>query len=160
MAPDAVAPGDTARLAVIAYFEDGTSRDVTTEAIYSSSDTGVLEVIPGRIIAAARGEATIAATYLGICIARLMFAMPAGTFRLTGTVTDAKGAVGDADVVVTSGAGAGLSTRTNASGRYRLYGVAGDTRIEIRKENYATRVENIDVGEHIQLDVEITPGSA
>jgi hypothetical protein len=161
MAPDAVAPGASAPMRLMAYFDDGSTRDVTAEASYASSNTDVLAVIaPGRVSAAALGEATISVTYVGLCVARLMFAMPSGTFRLIGMVTDGAIGVDSAEVRVLSGAGAGLSTLTSASGQFRLYGVAGDTRIEIRKDRYSTHVETIDIGENSQHDVELTPDPA
>lgn len=159
MAPEAVPPGETARFAVLAHFSDGSLREVTADATYSSSDTAVLAVQPGQVIAAARGEATVAVTYVGLCVARLIFSMPTGTYRLTGIVTDTDTAVAGADVVVTSGAGAGLATRTDAAGHYRLYGVAGDTRIEIRKSGLL-RVETVDVSEHTQFDVDLGAAAA
>jgi hypothetical protein len=86
-----------------------------------------------------------------------MFAMPSGTFRLIGTVTDAGLPVERAEVRVLSGAGRGLTAQTSAIGEYRLYGVAGDTRIEIRKSQYEIYTEMIDIGEHTRHDVELTP---
>lgn len=158
MTPDAVAPGNTAPVRLMAYFEDGSVRDVTEEASYASSNTGVLAFIaPGRLSAAALGEATISVTYVGLCVARLMFSLPNGTFRLIGTVTDAGLAVERAEVRVLSGAGTGLSTLTSSAGEYRLYGVAGDTRIEIRKNQLAIHSETIDIGQHTQHDVELAP---
>jgi hypothetical protein len=162
MTPEAVAPGTTALVTLLAYFEDGSVRDVTGEASYASSNTDALAFIaPGRLSAAALGEATISVTYVGLCVARLMFSMPTGTFRLMGTVSDAGLALERAEVRVLSGAGTGLSTLTSDGGQYRLYGVAGDTRIEVRKNNYAIYTETIDIGENTHHDVELTPaGSA
>jgi hypothetical protein len=161
MTPDAVAPGTTAPVTLMAYFEDGSVRDVTDEASYASSNTGVLAFIaPGRLNAAALGEATISVTYVGLCVARLMFSLPTGTFRLIGTVTDAGIGVERAEVNVLSGAGRGLTTLTTAAGEYRLYGVAGDTRIEIRKDRYTVYSETIDIGEHTRHDIELTPDAA
>jgi hypothetical protein len=161
MTPETVTPGTTAPVALMAYFEDGSVRDVTGEASYASSNTGVLAfVAPGRLSAAALGEATISVTYVGLCVARLMFSLPTGTFRLIGTVTDAGIAVERAEVRVLSGAGRGLSTLTTAGGEYRLYGVAGDTRIEIRRDQHAIYAETIDIGEHTQHNVDLTPDAA
>jgi hypothetical protein len=142
----------------MAYFDDGSTRDVTVEAAYASSNTGVLDFpTPGRVSAIAAGEATIAVTYIGLHIARLMFAMPSGTFRLTGTVTDAQVGVDRAEVRVLSGAGAGLSAVTSATGQYRLYGVAGDTLVEVRKHRYETRAQVIDVAENSLLNFVLSP---
>ncbi|QDU27979.1 Bacterial Ig-like domain (group 2) [Anatilimnocola aggregata] len=58
-------PAHTQQLAVRAHFSDGTSRDVTPLACYSSSDTEVAEVTEaGLVIGKNRGEAAILVRYL------------------------------------------------------------------------------------------------
>ncbi|WP_425619257.1 DUF1549 domain-containing protein [Anatilimnocola sp. NA78] len=58
-------PAHTQQLAVRAHFSDGTSRDVTPLACYSSSDTEVAEVTEaGLVIGKTRGEAAILVRYL------------------------------------------------------------------------------------------------
>jgi hypothetical protein len=58
-------PAHTQQMAVRAHFSDGTSRDVTPLACYSSSDTEVAEVTEsGLVIGKNRGEAAILVRYL------------------------------------------------------------------------------------------------
>jgi hypothetical protein len=58
-------PAHTQQMAVRAHFSDGTSRDVTPLACYSSSDTDVAEVTEsGLVIGKNRGEAAILVRYL------------------------------------------------------------------------------------------------
>lgn len=58
-------PAHTQQLAVRAHFSDGTSRDVTPLACYSSSDSEVAEVTEGGlVIGKNRGEAAIIIRYL------------------------------------------------------------------------------------------------
>lgn len=58
-------PAHTQQLAVRAHFSDGTSRDVTPLACYSSSDSEVAEVTEaGLVIGKNRGEAAIIIRYL------------------------------------------------------------------------------------------------
>jgi hypothetical protein len=58
-------PAHTQQLAVRAHFSDGTSRDVTPLACYSSSDSEIAEVTEaGLVIGKNRGEAAIIIRYL------------------------------------------------------------------------------------------------
>ncbi|MEZ6113265.1 MAG: DUF1549 domain-containing protein [Pirellulaceae bacterium] len=58
-------PAHTQQLAVIAHFSDGTSRDVTPLAAYSSSDDDIASATPaGLVVAHDRGEAAILVRYL------------------------------------------------------------------------------------------------
>jgi hypothetical protein len=58
-------PHATQQLAVVAHFADGSSRDVTQLACYSSSDAAVADVSPdGLVTGTDRGEAAIIVRYL------------------------------------------------------------------------------------------------
>jgi Protein of unknown function (DUF1549)/Protein of unknown function (DUF1553) len=58
-------PAHTQQLAVVAHFSDGTARDVTPMACYSSSDTQVADVTAGGLVVGSdRGEAAIIVRYL------------------------------------------------------------------------------------------------
>jgi hypothetical protein len=59
-------PGRTQRLVVIAHYADKTTRDVTRDAIFSSSNTDVAEVKDGQVRALRRGEAAVLIRYEGI----------------------------------------------------------------------------------------------
>jgi len=153
--PDVVAPGKRARLTATAYLSDGSTRHVTSEATWSSSSANVVSMIaPGEISAGARGEATIRVSYREQAGRRLVFVMPLGTYRLTGNVMEAGLAVNGARVEILGGAGEGLSAMTGG-GVYRIYGVAGDTRVRVSKQHYEPAVQLIDVSEHRTLDFEL-----
>lgn len=58
-------PAKRQQLRVVARFSDGSSRDVTPLAVYSSSDTAVAEVdVNGLVTGVERGEAAIVVRYL------------------------------------------------------------------------------------------------
>jgi hypothetical protein len=58
-------PAHTQQLAVLAHFSNGTVRDVTEIACYSSSDSMVADVTPGGLVVSQdRGEAAIIVRYL------------------------------------------------------------------------------------------------
>jgi hypothetical protein len=59
-------PGRTQRLVVIAHYKDGSTRDVTRDAIFSSSNNDVAEVKDGQVRALRRGEAAVLIRYEGI----------------------------------------------------------------------------------------------
>jgi hypothetical protein len=52
--------------------------------------------------------------------------------------------------------GEGLATRTDATGEYELYGVAGVGHIRLSKEGYPDRAQQIEVTAHSSLMVELT----
>src|SRR5262249_21746164 len=66
LAPVLANIGHEQQLAVIAYYPDGTSRDVTREAVYSSSVETILSVsAEGKVYAQRKGEAAILIRYEG-----------------------------------------------------------------------------------------------
>jgi hypothetical protein len=77
--------------------------------------------------------------------------LPAGTYRLTGIVTDAdvpSEVVAGARVEVTTGIGAGISTETDVSGHYRLYGLSSETRLRLTKDGYEPAARTVVVADH------------
>src|SRR4051812_4145182 len=58
-------PGRTQRVVVIARYPDGTSRDVTRDAVLSSSNEEVAKIAQARITAIRRGEAAVLVRYEG-----------------------------------------------------------------------------------------------
>jgi hypothetical protein len=67
------APGARQRLIVTAVMSDGSERDVTDGALYSSNDDGVAAVNDGGVVTAARpGETAVMVRYLGqVAVARI-----------------------------------------------------------------------------------------
>jgi hypothetical protein len=65
-APELSMPGNSQTLVVLASYPDGTTRDVTTEAIFESTMRDVATVTPeGKISAVRRGETQIVVRYEG-----------------------------------------------------------------------------------------------
>jgi hypothetical protein len=65
-APELSMPGNSQALVVIAQYPDGTSRDVTADAIFTSTITDVATVTPeGKVSAARRGQSQIVVRYEG-----------------------------------------------------------------------------------------------
>jgi hypothetical protein len=84
-----------------------------------------------------------------------IFVLPRGTFRLSGKITSAGAALENATVTVIAGVGEGLSARTDASGRYELYGVAGIVQVRVARDGYIDKLQQIDVTAHGSLALEL-----
>ena len=155
-----IAPGQTVQYVARALYSDGLWEDVTSRVTWVSSDPSVLTISPGGAAAAGdRGEAVVSASLEGQTATKSpVFVVPLGTYRLSGLVMDDGTGVSDAEVTVLSGAGAGLTTRTVA-GAYRLYGVAGDTEIRVRKDGYQSASELVDVSAPAVLNFRLLPAS-
>ena len=86
---------------------------------------------PGLASGRERGEVRVTANFDGHREWRDVMVLPAGTYRLMGTVMEADaspGPVVGALVEVTTGVGSRLTTSTDRSGTYRLYRVSGEDR--------------------------------
>jgi hypothetical protein len=153
---ESVVPGETAQLTATARFADG-QRDVTGEVIWSTSNPDVMTVSStGSVSARERGEVTIRAFLSGVQASRTTFSLPRGTYRLSGSVLLGGAPANGAVVEVLSGAGTGLSAVT-VDGRYRIYGVAGDTSVQVTMTDCETERQMIDINRHETLDFELQP---
>jgi hypothetical protein len=149
--PDVLAPGESGQYTVRATFSDGSLRDVTAEAQWSSSDSAVLSVeSPGRFIAGTLGEAQARATYRGVISSRTVFSLPRGLVVLRGRVRDATSSttpVFGARVEVTRGETAGLTATTDFYGAFVFYGVSDETEIRIDKDGFAPHTKTLRVSD-------------
>jgi hypothetical protein len=68
-------PGRTQQLLVIASYPDGTTRDVTREAVFESSNSDVASIKENTISSVRRGEAAILIRYEGLYSARQVTVM-------------------------------------------------------------------------------------
>jgi hypothetical protein len=138
---------------------DGTSQDATTRAIWFSSSPSVLSIDESGVATAhERGDTRISATFANRVSTKEVVVVPAGSYRLTGLIMESNSPVAplvDALVEVVAGTGAGLSTRTFADGRYRLYGVGGDIRLRVIKDGYQPRDLQVSVTDHATQDIEL-----
>ena len=143
--PASIAPGQTASFSVIEYLSNGTSRALST-ATWSSSNPSLVQITSSGVATAQprTGETTISVKTTRTA-GKDVLVLPAGTFRLVGTVTDAEQTsvtIPDAQVEVMGG---GPTVTTNAVGGFRLYGVPADAGIRVTRDGYRP------VEEHVQL---------
>jgi hypothetical protein len=155
--PASVAPGQSAQFTAAVHFTDGTTKLATSPSVtWRSSNTSVLQVNASGVATARpnTGDASLTAQVLPpISVSSSMatkevVVVPDGTYRLVGTVTDAElptVPVVGAFVQVTPGS---LSTRTDASGQYKLYGVPAASEIHITATDYVPLVQNLQLTAH------------
>ena len=157
--PRSIVPGVPTQFTATVQMSDGSSRDVTTSASWRSPWVAFVVSAPGLLTAQQNGTIDLSAAYAGLTSTREVIAVPEGTFRLTGTVTDVTapaGPVPSANVRVTDGTGRGLSVSTGPDGRYFLYGVAGDIELRVTKwPAYRESVQRVVVTAHQTLDFEL-----
>lgn len=143
-APESLAPGQSVQLRATAVRSDRSTEIVTAE--WSSSDPAVIQVdATGLATAIARGEATVRATVEGRTGDVRLLSLPSGTFKLAGRVLEEGRPVEGVSLTVSEGVGQGLTARSDSSGTFALYGVAGRVRIQARKDQYRETVREVTV---------------
>ena len=157
--PETVPPGGNARFSATARMSDGTTRDVTSEAVWHSSFPSVLSIdASGLARGQEPGETHLMATFNTRLTTTEVMVLPAGTYRLNGIVTEsnaADAALGGAVVEVIGGSGSGLSTTTRNDGRSCLYGVSGEIQVRVTKGGYQPRTLSVAVSGHQTQDVDL-----
>ena len=158
--PAEIAPLTTTQFTATGTFSDGSTRDLTSSATWTTFTTlQVRHAGGGRFDALASGDATISASAMGRATSRQLIVVPQGTYRLSGSVRDASGGVENVRVEVISGTGTGLSSTSGFNGGYALHGVAGDVRLRASAPGYTTQELNVTVGTHQVRDVDVAPVS-
>jgi hypothetical protein len=154
-----IPPGQTARLTATAQYSDGSTKDVTSQALWTSSQVNVATVSAGAVTGVALGRTMIRVNFERFSISRTIVIQPDGTFILKGNVTEPGGVVvGSAAVEVISGAP--RQAITNSAGAYELFGMAGTFILRVGKTGYFDERRTVTMSADQSLDVEITPRSA
>jgi hypothetical protein len=155
--PSGLTPGGTAQYTATGQFSNGSTRDVTATTTWRSSDSDVLSIASGgRANAGRPGQVVVAAENSGRRAGIDVLVLAPGTFRLTGTVSDAGTPISDATVDLLDGSRAVMSTRSDDSGTYRLLGVAGNIEIRASKAGYVTQVNRLTVSGNTTSDFGLT----
>ena len=157
--PLTVGPGQTAQVKAVARFADGTERDVTADARWTSSQAAIATVDAGVVMGQALGRAQIRATYVSRSASLSMVIKPEGTFVLAGNITEPGPVnIGMATVAVLGGT---LNQVTaNSLGFYELFGVAGALSLRVSKPGYLDETRTLSVTQDQTFDVQIKPVSA
>ena len=151
--PDSVPPGEAVQLSATAFLSDGTTRIVTNEVSWESFHGHMMSISPTGVVTAGPqpGEGLIIARYSGLPLerqgagwaSREQLVLPAGTYRLYGSVKDEGVTLNGVRVELTAGPAAGMSLTAN--GYFRFYGVSGETEIRVSKDGYETQVRRSQV---------------
>lgn len=158
-----MAPGGTAQFAAAAFFSDGSTRDVTGEAVWISGDARVLSLSKSGLATAHQiGEASVRATFGGKESGqRGVLVLVAGTFKIGGYVEDGGVGIPGARVEITAGSAAGMvavtQPRAPSGGSYTFLGVAGDTEFRVTKDGYEPLVRTVRVTENQQINFYLKP---
>jgi hypothetical protein len=157
--PASLAPGGTAAFSATGRTVSGSVVDVTSKVFWTTSDGTVLSISSlGQVTARKSGETQVVAAVTSTLSARMtVLVLPAGTYRLTGTVTDGGVPLPVATVSVVSGTGSGLSAITATDGTYRLYGVAGDIQLQVNAPGYVTSTQSLSIAANGVNDFSVTP---
>ena len=153
--PRAIVPGVPTQFTATVHMSDGTSRDVTTSTswrimpVYGRMDVSA----PGVLTARENGFADLSAAYSDLTSTREVIAVPEGTFRLTGIVTDVTPPAGPVNGARVTGGS--LSASTGSDGRYVLLGVAGDIELRVTKDRYRPLAQRVVVTDHQTLNVDL-----
>lgn len=157
--PSTIAPGETVRFTLTAFLGDGSSRDVSTQAVWTSSNASVLKVdATGLATGIVVGEGTIGGVLAQRGSGKPFVVTPPGTFRLRGIVTEADttARVLGAEVEVRSGSADVLRTATGEDGSFLLFGVPPEAELQISHSAYTRHVQNIRLAEHALLNLQLT----
>ncbi len=153
--PSTVPPGESVQYSAIAHQSDGSTRDVTNEAAWRTWDPSVLTISStGLATGRERGETGITVNAGGRDASTQVMVVPAGTYRLAGTVRDEGLPVAGARVEVTSGTGRGLAV-TDILGGYRFYGAAGDIEVRVTRDGFQEQRKSLRVTSHQTLHFDL-----
>jgi Carboxypeptidase regulatory-like domain len=151
-----IGPGETAQIKVIASFSDGSVRDVTADATLASTQPQIATVEAGVIKGVALGRTTIRATYMNRNAFLNLIIQPAGTFIVSGNITEPVSVVvPNATVMVL--AGARNSVTTTSFGFYELFGMSGTVTLRVSSPGYVDETRTLTVMQNERVNVEIRP---
>lgn len=153
----------TSQLAAVASSTDGTSRDVSAEATWRSSNPAVATVSArGLLTVVGLGRTGVSALYQGRLSTADVLVLPSGTYILRGTVTEPGPVpIGEARVDVIDGSHAGRSATTNGlNGTYEIYGLSGTLSVRVTKDGFVVDTKSVSLTENRVLDFELRPTAA
>ena len=151
-------PDGSALVRAIARYSDGSEKDVTAEATWTSSQVGIATVAAGIITGQALGRVTISARYESGSSALRMAIQPAGTFVLSGNITEpGPFNVAEATVAIVGGSYQVTSTST---GSYEMFGMSGAVTLRVSKQGYDDETRTLTVTEDQTLNLELRPAIA
>lgn len=151
--PDTIAPGTRASYTLTGFLSDGTTRDVTRDAAWRSSNIAVVGIDGvGMATAGASGETQISGIVAPHSSVKNVEVRPPGTFRLMGSVFE-EGSnlkIASARVEVRAVTGAFVTT-TGFDGSFKLFAVPADVELIVTHPLYVTHAQNLHLSENTTL---------
>jgi hypothetical protein len=160
--PATLPPGESAQYTATATYTDGSSRDVTGEVRWSSTNDAIVTVTgTGMSTARANGEASVTATLAPLNHSREIVVVPAGRYKLRLIVNEDHVTVpiNGVRVEVLSEAAAGLEGVTDWNGSVSLYGVPQDVQVRLSKSGYESSIQSFHVPGNWALNIVSLPSS-
>jgi carboxypeptidase family protein/Big-like domain-containing protein len=149
------------QMTATAALTDGTTRDVTSAATWTTSNPAIAVVSSGgRVTILSSGDVDVRATYQNVTGSmRLALTQK---FALSGIVTEgapAERPLANARVAIIDGADAGAVVSTDATGAFRFDTVtAGVMSMEVTRDGYLLwRATNLTMDRDRQIDLELFP---
>ena len=159
--PDSIPPGETGQFTATALKSDGSTENVTTTATWTTNNSRAITAVSGGTVRAnSPGEAVITARYQNRGASKPVLAVPTGTYKLSGRITEGAVAVPAVSLTVTRGIGEGLTATSGVDGRFALYGVAGEVRVQASKVGYRDTIRDLRVESTMTDNFEIVPARA
>ena len=148
--PSRVAPGETVSYTALATYADGSEQDVTATSSWNPQSnppwSPIYFTAPGVALGTRPGEGIVGASLGGRPASMRVFVLEAGTFKLTGVVSETHGqTLPGVSIDVIGGTGRGLHTTTDMNGRYTLYGVAGRVQLRASADGLAAVTREVEV---------------
>jgi len=147
--PAEIAPGSTASFNAI-LDKVTTLKDVSEQSEWTSSNPSALSVAAGLAAAHLAGETLVTARLDGQeTDPAVVIVVPAGTYRLRGTVTlltNTATVIPFARVEVPA---VGLATTADALGRFVFYGVPPNAELHATRDGYAPAVTTVHLFDHL-----------
>ena len=165
--PASIPQGQSAQYTATARMSDGSVRAPksvkwfsTQPALFQVSASGLVTATQVRGEAALMVEVVVQNGKAPTRVGRDLLVMPDGTFRMVGTVTEAEAngiAIGGVRVearVAEDGPVATFATSA-PDGRYKLYGVPGDSYLRVWKDGYVTATDHLRIGAHETRNIQL-----
>lgn len=156
-------PGQTAQFTATANLSDGTTQNVTQQAMWESSNPAVATVSSSGLVSfVAAGDVDIRATYRSVTGSTRITVSPAPRprYRLSGVLTDMINGRGvdQARVEVVSGLNAGRSVTTPVDGSYEFSDLVEDSfTVRFSSPFYETADRSVNLTTDTVVDVVMKP---
>ena len=160
--PSVVNAGEAQQYTATATYDDGTTRDVTQSVTWGLGNSAGISISHGRVTWKAAGDVYVLAVIGDVETHFPVTVVVAGTFRISGTVTDARlgTPLADATVIVTAGHLTNLHARSDAGGHFELNQMVGAEEVTVSKDGFTPQTKTVMVSDLTTLDFALVTADA